>query len=67
MRITKDVFLQVSGVRIQLEIVKKLVCEHFDKYVREHIFPHGVEGCWPSAMMVNVRPCARVTRRAIEI
>ena len=29
--------------------------------------PQGVEGCWPSAMMVNVRPCALVTRRAVEV
>ena len=25
------------------------------------------KGCWPSAMMVNVRPCARVTHRAVEV
>ena len=41
-------------------------CEHLDRCVPKHICPQGVAGCWPSALMVNARPCALVTHRALE-
>ena len=42
-------------------------CEHLDTCVLKHRCPQGVAGCWPSAMMVNARPYALVTHRAVEV
>ena len=48
------------------------LCEHEFANISTHVFlkhrcPQGVAGCWPSAMMLNARPCALVTHRAVEV
>ena len=42
-------------------------CEQLDRCFLKHRCPQGVAGCSPSAMMVNARPCAFVTHRAVEV
>ena len=64
--ITKDV-VQVSIARIPMEIVGKGFREHLGKRIREDTCPQGVEGCFPTLMMVSARTCALVTHWAVGV
>ena len=62
--IAKDV-VPVSIARIPMEIVGTGFREHLRKRIREHTCPQGVNGRWPTLMMVNA--CALVTQCAVEV